>query len=164
MKNQRPWQDSKLQSPDSKSGALSIRPQGHTYICVKIYFKTLYISSQMYWIHPYQRYSNRYSKFLIIPHGLSIEECYSALAPYQGNVFLHWLVIRGKSFCFFWLSVMRNSFCVGSFFLRWLILSALTQCMGKVTSIRWHMTHSHILIICSFCDVFLTEAFGIPHS
>ena len=118
----------------------------------------------MYWTHPYQRYSNRYSKFFIIPHKLSVEECYSALAPYQGNVFLHWLGIRGKSFCFFWLSVMRNSFCVGTFFLRWLILSALTQCMGKVTSIRWHMTHSQILIICSFCDVFLTEAFGIPHS
>ncbi len=56
---------------------------------------------QIYWTHPYQRYSNRYSKFLIIPHGLSVEECYSALAPYQGNVFLHWLSIRGKSFCFF---------------------------------------------------------------
>ena len=106
---------------------------------------------KQYWIHPYQRYSNRYSKFLIIPHGLSIEKCYSALAPYQRNVFLYWLGIRGKSFCFFWLSVRRNSFCVGS-------------CMGKVTSIRLHMTHSHILIIYSFCDVFLTEAFGIPHS
>ena len=75
---------------------------------------------QKYWIHPYRRYTNKYSKFLIIEHGLSIEECCSALAPYQGNVFalaqykgkvfllflaqykekffLHWL-IRGKSFC-----------------------------------------------------------------
>jgi hypothetical protein len=26
----RPWQDSNLQSPDPKSGALSIRPQGPT--------------------------------------------------------------------------------------------------------------------------------------
>ena len=56
---------------------------------------------QKYWIHPHQWFSNRYSKFLIIPHGLSIEECYSALAPYQGNVFLHWLGIRGKSVSFF---------------------------------------------------------------
>jgi hypothetical protein len=68
---------------------------------------------QKYWIHPYQRYSNRYSKFLIIPHGLSMEECYSTLAPYQGNVFLRWLSIRGKSFCFFWLMIRRNSFCIG---------------------------------------------------
>jgi hypothetical protein len=36
--------------------------------------------------------------------------------------------------------------------------------MEKVTSIRWHMAHSQILIIYSFFDVFLTEAFGIPHS
>jgi hypothetical protein len=25
------------------------------------------------------------------------------------------------------------------------------------------MAHSHILVICLFFDVFLTEAFGIPH-
>jgi hypothetical protein len=31
---------------------------------------------------------------LIVPRWLSIEVCYSALAPYQGNVFLHWLRIR----------------------------------------------------------------------
>ena len=29
-KENQPWQDSNLQSPDPKSGALSIRPQGHT--------------------------------------------------------------------------------------------------------------------------------------
>jgi hypothetical protein len=46
------------------------------------------------YVHPNQRYSNRYSNLLIIPHGLSIEVCYSALAPYQGNVFRHWLRIR----------------------------------------------------------------------
>ncbi len=84
---------------------------------------TLYIFMPKYWIHPYQRYSNRYSKFLIIPHGLSKEECYSALAPYQGNVFLRWLSIRGKTFCFFgsvwekfflhWL-IRGKSFCIGS--------------------------------------------------
>ena len=28
LKNSRPWQDSNLQSPDPKSGALSIRPHG----------------------------------------------------------------------------------------------------------------------------------------
>ncbi len=27
-----PWQDSNLQSPDPKSGALSIRPQGRWYV------------------------------------------------------------------------------------------------------------------------------------
>ncbi len=56
---------------------------------------------QKYWIHPHQWFSNRYSKFLIIPHGLSREECNFELAPYQGNVFLHWLGIRGKSVSFF---------------------------------------------------------------
>ncbi len=79
---------------------------------------------QKYLVHPYQRYSNRYSKFLIIPHGLSLEVCYSALAPYQGNVFRHWLSIRGKSVSFFWLSlrikiflfwlIRGKSFCIGS--------------------------------------------------
>ena len=33
LKNSRPWQDSNLQSPDPKSGALSIRP--HSPSCVK---------------------------------------------------------------------------------------------------------------------------------
>jgi len=78
-----------------------------------------------YWI----RYSNRYSKFMIIPHGLSIEECYSALAPYQGNVFLHWTRYKGKIFLLFWLSVSK--------ILSELALFALTQCIGKVTIIRW---------------------------
>ena len=31
-KNCRPWQDSNLQSPDPKSGALSIRPHGRSYL------------------------------------------------------------------------------------------------------------------------------------
>ncbi len=88
---------------------------------------------QKNWIHLYQRYSNRYSKFFIIPHGLSIEESCSALAPYQGNVFLRWLRIRWKSFCFFSISIRRNSFCIGSLGES---LSALAQYMGKVTSIR----------------------------
>ncbi len=69
---------------------------------------------QKYWIHLYHRYSNIYSKFFIIPHGLSIEECCSAFTPYQGNVFLRWLRIRWKSFCFFSISIRRNSFCFGS--------------------------------------------------
>jgi hypothetical protein len=34
MKKKQPWQDSDLQSQDPKSGALSIRPQGHTYTCI----------------------------------------------------------------------------------------------------------------------------------
>jgi hypothetical protein len=50
-----------------------------------------------------------------LEHGLSIEECYSALAPCQGNVFLRRLSIRGKSFCFF-LALYKEKF-----FLHWLI-------------------------------------------
>jgi hypothetical protein len=134
-------------------------PLGHKATLILV-FRFISRPSTFPWKKYWIRYSNRYSKFMIIPHGLSIEECYSALAPYQGSVFLHWTRYEGKIFLLFWLSVRRNSFWVGS---QGESLSALTQCMGKVTIIRWPMTHSHILIICSFCDVFLTEVFGIPH-
>ncbi len=45
---------------------------------------------EKYWIYPNQRYSNRHSKFLIIPHGLSIDECFmylrSVLCTFQISV------------------------------------------------------------------------------
>ena len=42
----RAWQDSNLQSPDPKSGALSIRPHTHYTFCWKIDSLNLFISLQ----------------------------------------------------------------------------------------------------------------------